>query len=204
MALDISVAASAQCLQARNDRYSDYLRQERAQEATAAAREQERVREARLRVEAIDREIEQARNARADVEAGDRRAANFERLALAAQDESIDQAFLRRRDDISAAAEEAAFQRRDAEALIQRDIDLQATRNDRPLIAEQPPAGVGFDAYLSARDNRVAERAAQDAQQAFASERDFNRSASSVSAIRNDPALIPDEQVRGGIVDFSA
>ena len=204
MALDISVAASAQRLQAQNEQYKDYLRQQRAQETTAAAREEERVREASQRVEAISREVERARNARADIEADTRRAATFERIVNGSRDDSIDQALLRRDDDIAAAAQDAAYNRRDVEALIQRDIDLEAARNDLPLVSAQPPAGVGFDAYLSARDNRVSERAQQDAQQAFASERDFDRSARTVSEIRNDPSLIPDEQVRGGIVDFSA
>ncbi len=204
MALDISVAASAQRLQAQNDQYKDYLRQQRAQEATAAAREQERLREARARVEAIGREVQQARNARTDIETDTRRAATFDRLANASRDDAIDLALIRREDDIAAAVDDAAFDRRDVEALIQRDIDLQAARSDLPLISEQPPAGVGFDAYLSARDTRLTERATQDAQLAFTSERDFDRSARTVSEIRNDPSLIPDEQVRGGIVDFSA
>lgn len=204
MALEISVAATAQRLQARNDQNAEYLRRQRAQEATEAARERERLREAKARVDAIDREVERARNARTDLEFDANRAANFDRLATAALNDSIDQAFLRRRDDIAAAADEAAYYRADAEALIQRDIDQREIRNQLPLISENPPPGVGFDAYLSARDNRLAARAAQDAQFAYASERDFDRSARTVSEIRNDPTQIPDEQVRGGIVDFSA
>lgn len=203
MAIEFSVAAGGARLQQYNDQKAAYARQLKDAEAVQVARNKELATEARRRVETIDREVERARLSREDVQRLQERTASFDRLARDELDQGVDQTYLRRRSDIAAADEEAAYNRAAIQAQEDDALAAEQARSAAPLTSTQP-SGNRYDAYLASRNARLADRANSDAAFAAASQQDYARSARSVDAVRTNPDLIANEQNRGGIVDFSA
>lgn len=199
MALEsISVAASAQRLQARNDSDKAYLRQLRDRQAVEDARNKQRDAEVRRQDEIYNSNRREALNAIDDRQRALDRARSVDLIAQNARDDRIDQTVREREAFVARTTEENAIERSAVEA----QISEAALRRDAQYA--ETPASISFQAFLSERDTRLSDRATQDARQAASTERDYARSARSVDTLRTDPSQLPDTQTRGGIVDFSA
>lgn len=198
MALEITVAASALRLQARNDANAAYLRDQRDRQAVEDARNKQRDQETRLQAETFSRNRLDQLNRQADQQRVRDRAAQIDLIAENVRLDNIDRSIRDRQDFIARGNAEAQVERNAVQSQITEDIYRREALN------APTPASISFEAYLSERDSRLADRASQTAQSSAATERDFTRSARAVDTLRNDPGQIADNQVRGGVVDFSA
>lgn len=205
MALDISVAASAQRLQVQNDQRARYQQQVQRDQVVANDREAQRLDDLQRRQEAIAREVNEARLSRLDVERVQRNQQRTERLAQQTDDAAVDRQIDRQVTDNkdAAAAEQYRQSLRGAEdnatPLASPAAPLTPTQPERTTAPDQT-----YSDYIAERNARLQARTIQDQNQADASERAFARSQNSVTAFRLDPSIVDDNAGRGGLVDFRA
>lgn len=192
------ISASAQRLQVRSDQQAVYNRQQKDRQAVEDARNKERDAQARAKAETYSQNRLDALNAKADLQRIQERNAAIDLVAQNVRDDKIDAAIQLNEDFINRSQQQAAADRNAVQAQITEGI------YQREALNAPTSASVSFDAYLADRNNRLNERAAIDAQRSASSARDYARSARSAEAVRTDPSQIPDNQVRGAIVDFSA
>ncbi len=209
MALEVSVIASAERLQAQRDQRVEAARARQREEAVQRAREAERQAEERRRAERSADNIDRARLER-----------EFQRDITDANliDDLIAEDVLDRRIEDRLIQEEADLNRFFADQQA-RDAFLNAAADDRPAltptapqpapevqdIAASPSAGTDrFAQLLEDRDTRLAERAQADRQFVETQDRDFTRSLRSVEELQTNPTAFPGEPPRGSVVDFSA
>ncbi len=200
LVLDVSIAGSAQRLQAQVEQnrvlQNDRLRQE------IAAREvsNQRTFQERVRVERTAEDIDRSRLLREQIrDDTDARDIDDQRVRVEDEDRLFERT-TRLEQDLSSAAQER---------LLERDIE----QRDNPLApladltsTAPPPANdeATLSQLLADRDQRRAERAAADFARDIRSEEDFARSQQAVNALGADASTLPDLSERGSVVDFSA
>ncbi len=205
MALEVSVSASAQRLQAQRDRQATVQREQRTAEANEQVRQQERLREERLRAQEVARQADRNQISRALIrDAIDDRAFDDQRIR-----DILDQ----RTDDRNArlAADNQAA-RADAEFSAQQRNDAETTAalsNPSTSLApvQSPDSGAGQEALrqlLAERNSRLNEREAAQRQFAAQQQQDLSRAQRSIETLRNDPSSFPASPTRGEVVDVQA
>lgn len=198
--VEISIAGSAQRLQAQRDAAGSIQNQRLQQDIAARASEVERLAQERLRGERLAEDIDRTRLQREVIrDDTDRRQIEDQRIRTL-DDDRLFERNARLDDDLDRALEER---------LLERELD----QSDDPLpplgelTSTAPPAIGNEDSLrqlLSDRDSRLRDRAVDDRVQALQTERDFERSQQAVNAFNTDPANLPTEISRGTLVDFSA
>lgn len=202
MALEVSVIASAQRLQAQNDKNAELRAQDRREQQVNDARAKELLTEQQRRADAIQKELTDARARRLSIEAAAERQSRFDALARDTADAAIDRAQQNKLTDIAGADAKAAY------------LDATATRDrPRPLVQTDATASPAndfaaprtFNDFVSQLNARIADRRAEEASRDAAAERAFQRSQEAITQFRRDPvSAAPSNSERGGLVDFSA
>ena len=209
MALEISVIASAERLQAQRDQRTEAARARQREDAVQRAREAERQAEARRAAERTAEDIDRARiqrEFRRDVAD-----ANLieDLIARDVVDRRIDERLQQEEDDLQAFYADE----RDRQAFIDSRTDslpplTPTTAPPAPEIqdvAASPSAGsASFEQLLADRNTRLADRAEAERQFTVAQTQDFARSVRAVDELQTNPNAFPAEPARGSVVDFSA
>ena len=199
MALEISVAASAQRLQAQSDERARYQQQVQHDQAVAKDRETQRLDEQRRREEIAAQKLNDVRQARVEAERLSLTAERRDNLAQQIEDDTIN-----RRLDREAAENRAAAAEQQYLDARQSAVDNAVPVAGQATTAAAPASSQTYTDYIAERDARLQARIIQDQNQANASERAFARSQNSVNAFRVDPSIVGDNTGRGGLVDFNA
>ncbi len=209
MALEVSVIASAERLQAQRDQRVEAARTRQREEAVQRAREAERQAEERRRAERSSDNIDRARLER-----------EFQRDIADANliEDLIAEDVIDRRIEDRLVQEEADLNRFFADQQT-RDAFLNAADDQLPALtptAPQPAPEIQdvaasqsagpdrFQQLLEDRNTRLTERAQADRQFIETQDREFTRSLRSVEELQTNPAAFPGEPPRGSVVDFSA
>lgn len=208
MALEISVSASAERLQAQRDQANQLALERQRAAAVERARAEELQRAERTRADSAAQDVDRAQVQRAFIrDVTD--AQDFEALrARDTEDARINERLAQEVGDLRQLLADEA----DADALLNELNDLPplspreaapAPANDDVLRPDEASL-VPFEDLLAERNARLAERA--DDERAFAQtqSQDFARSSRAVDAIQQDPGAIPDNPARGSVVDFQA
>lgn len=204
MALEVSISASAQRLQAQQDRQARLQREQQAAEAADQRRQQDRLRAERLREEDLARNAERSQRSR-DISriALEQRRADEARISDT-RDQRSDDRNARQAAENEAALADARF------TALQRDNAQAAAALSNPATAEVPaPSRDGtpqetLRQLLAERNNRLSERDAAQRQFAAQQQQDLLRAQRSIEALRNDPSSFPATPTRGEVVDVQA
>tara|TARA_R110002050_G_scaffold185964_3_gene320113 strand:- start:59672 stop:60292 length:621 start_codon:yes stop_codon:yes gene_type:complete len=205
MALEVSVVASAQRLQAQQDRQAQLRQERQATEATAQLRQQERVRAERLRAQEDAREAARSQTSREIVRAAvDNRSFDDQRVR-----DNLDQRTENRNARLATDSQEALDDARFSAQ--QRDDSLAAAALSSvaaPLTsAPTPDNSTSQDTLrqlLAERNSRLNKRDAAQRQFAAQQQQDLSRAQSSIEALRSDPSSFPATPTRGEVVDVQA
>ncbi len=209
MALEVSVIASAERLQAQRDQRQQLALSRQREEAVQRARDAERLAEERRRADATAADIDRARVQR-EFERTITDAGQLDSLiARDVEDRRIDERLQQEEDDL----QQFYANERDRQAFLNAAEDaLQPLTPTGPQpapevqdVAASPSAGEDrFTQLLSDRNDRLAERAEADRQFSVAQTRDFAQSVRSVEELQTNPTAFPSDPPRGSVVDFSA
>jgi len=208
MALEVSIIASAQRLQAQRDQRVEQSIARQREEAIQRAREAERLAEERRRADATAADIDRARVQREYVRSiAD--ASQIENLiARDVEDARIEERLAREEADLRQFYADERVRAADRDAADNALAPLTPTTPPAPGIEDvsQAPATAPatFDELIAGRNARLAERAEADRQFAAAQEQDFARSVRSITDLQTNPTAVPIEPPRGSVVDFSA
>ncbi|MBO6949005.1 MAG: hypothetical protein JJ855_13570 [Rhodospirillales bacterium] len=209
MALEISVIASAERLQAQRDQRTELARARQREDVVQRARDAERQAEAQRAAERTAEDINRARiqrEFRRDVAD-----ANLieDQIARDVVDRRIDERLQQEEDDLQA----FYSNERDRQAFIDSRTEslpplTPTTPSPAPEVqdvAASPSAGpASFEQLLAERNSRLADRAEADRQFSAAQTQDFARSVRAVDELQTNPTAFPAEPTRGSVVDFSA
>ena len=204
MALEVSVIASAQGLQAQQDRQAQLRREQQAAEATAQQRQQEQVRAERLRAQEDAREAARSQTSRELVRAAVDNRIFYDQRVRDSLDQRAENRNARLATDSQEAVSDARFaaQQRD-DALSAAALSTVAT----PLAPAPSTDGTTQDTLrqlLAERNARLNERDAAQRQFTAQQQQDLLRAQSSIEALRNDPSSFPTTPTRGEVVDVLA
>ncbi len=197
--VEISIAGSAQRLQAQRDAAASVQAQRLQQDIASRASESERLAQERLRGERVSEDLERTRLQRELIrDETDRRQIEDQRIR------TLDDDRLFQRNARLDADEDRALQDR----LLERELNEPGAPLPplEDLTSTAPPAAANEDTLrqlLADRDGRRSERAASDRVQALQTERDFERSQQAINALNVDPSSLPTELSRGTLVDFT-
>jgi len=204
MALEVSIIASAQRLQAQQDRQAQLRREQQAVEATAQQRQQEQARTERLRAQADAREADRSQTSREIIRAAvDNRSFDDQRVR-----DSLDQRAENRNARLATDSQEAISDARFSAQ--QRDESLTAAAPSNaatPLTPAPTSDSTSQDTLrqlLAERNARLNQRDAAQRQFAAQQQQDLSRAQSSIEALRNDPSSFPTTPTRGEVVDVQA
>ena len=204
MALEVSVVASAQRLQAQQDRQAQLRREQQATEATAQLRQQEQVRAERLRAQEDAREAARSQTSREIVRAAvDNRSFDNQRVR-----DSLDQRTENRNARLATDSQEALADARFSAQ--QRDESGAAAALSNVATTQAPvPTGDGaaqdtLRQLLAERNSRLNEREVTQRQFIAQQQQDLSRAQSSIEALRSDPSSFPATPTRGEVVDVQA
>jgi len=208
MALEVSIIASAQRLQAQRDQRVEQSIARQREEAVQRARESERLAEERRRADATAADIDRARVQREYV----RNVADASQIdnliARDVEDARIDERLAQEAADLRQFYADERVRAADRNAADSALAPLTPTTPPPPSVEDvtQAPAAAPatFDELLAGRNARLAERAEADRQFAAAQDRDFSRSVRSISDLQTNPTAVPVDPPRGSVVDFSA
>ena len=204
MALEVSVVASAQRLQAQQDRQAQLRREQQATEATVQLRQQEQVRAERLRAQEDAREAARSQTSREIVRAAvDNRSFDNQRVR-----DSLDQRTENRNARLATDSQEALADARFSAQ--QRDESGAAAALSNVATTQAPvPTGDGaaqdtLRQLLAERNSRLNEREVTQRQFIAQQQQDLSRAQSSIEALRSDPSSFPATPTRGEVVDVQA
>lgn len=204
MALEVSIIASAQRLQAQQDRQAQVRREQQAAEATAQLRDQERLRAERLQAQEDARQAARSQTARELVRAAvDNRIFDDQRVR-----DSLDQRAENRNARLATDSQESLADARFAAQ--QRDDALTSalpSSATAPLALAPTPDSASQDTLrqlLAERNSRLNERDAAQRQFAVQQQQDLFRAQRAIESLRNDPSSFPATPTRGEVVDVQA
>jgi len=209
MALEVSLIASAERLQAQRDQRTELARARQREDAVQRAREAERQAEERRAAERTAEDIDRARIQREyQRNVADARLIE-DQIARDVVDRRIDERLQQEQDDLQAFYADE----RDRQAYIESQANsLPPLTPTAPPpapeiqdVAASPSAGpASFEQLLAERNTRLADRAEAERQFTVAQTQDFARSVRSVEELQTNPTAFPAEPTRGSVVDFSA
>jgi len=207
MALEVSIVASAERLQAQRDQATERSLARQREDTVARAREAERLTAERQRADEASRDLNRSRFQRDFVRdvADDQRFEASRELAI--EDARIDTRIAR---DVADQRQILADER--VAAADQRAIDQSVEPLTPTAAATQPVAPLplnaqddnSFEQLLSERNARLAERANAEQQFDAIQAQAFQQSQRAVDDLRTDPTSLSEQPSRGGIVDFQA
>ncbi|MBO6521610.1 MAG: hypothetical protein JJ900_14580 [Rhodospirillales bacterium] len=209
MALEVSVIASAERLQAQRDQRQQLALSRQREEAVQRARDAERLAEERRRADATAADIDRARVQR-EFERGVADANRIDSLiARDAEDRRIDERLQQEEDDLQQfyadEQDRQVFLNAAEDALPPLTPTAPQPAPEAQDVAASPSAGDDrFAQLLSDRASRLAERAEADRQFGVSQTRDFAQSVRSIEELQTNPTSFPSDPPRGSVVDFSA
>ncbi len=204
MALEVSITASAQRLQAQQDRQAQLRREQQATEATAQLRQQEQVRAERLRVQEDAREAARNQTSREIIRAAvDNRNFDDQRVR-----DSLDQRTENRNARLATDSQEALADARFSAQQRDESGAAAALSNVAATPAPVPSSGGSTQdtlrQLLAERNSRLNERETSQRQFIAQQQQDLSRAQNSIEALRSDPSSFPATPTRGEVVDVQA